>query len=55
VSERNPNSSLGCFCNKGKKVPNSILFKFYIYSGNKIYKFNKILNLLDFNIYFVLK
>jgi hypothetical protein len=54
VSEYNPNSSLGCFCKK-KKVPNSIPLKFCVGSRNEVYKFNKILDLLDFNIYFVLE
>jgi hypothetical protein len=55
VSERSPNSSLSCFYNRGRKVPSFILFKSCVCSGNKICKFNKILDLLDFNIYFVLK
>jgi hypothetical protein len=55
VSERNPNSSLGCFCNKGRRVPSFIQLKPYISSGNQVYKFNKVLDLLDFNIYFVLE
>jgi hypothetical protein len=55
VSERNPNLSLGCFCNKGRRVPSFVLLKPCVGSGSQVYKFNKVLDFLDFNIYFVLE
>jgi hypothetical protein len=55
VSEHSPNSSLGCFCSKKKRFPSSIPLKPYISSGSQVYKFNKVLDFLGFNIYFVLE
>jgi hypothetical protein len=54
MSEHNTNSSLSYFYNRGR-VPSSILLKFCVGSRNKVYKFYKIVDLLDFNVYFVLK